>query len=72
MTLAYTTVTNCRWANAAHTAIDCQATFAHLGTVPFTANSRDCEAHGVEIYNRAVAGDFGAIAEYVAPPPRPA
>jgi hypothetical protein len=34
---------------------------------PFNATSYDCEAHGVDLYNRAVAGEFGIIAEYVAP-----
>lgn len=68
MTLAYTTVADCQWADAAHTMINCQVTFDTLGTIPFTATATDYEAHGAEIFSRAVAGDFGAIAAYVAPP----
>lgn len=33
--------------------------------LPFNATSYDCEAHGVDLYNRAVAGEFGTIDEYV-------
>ena len=43
--------------------------FAGLGEVPFCASDTDNESHGREIYARAQAGDFGAIAPYVAPPP---
>lgn len=34
----------------------------------FTASPNDCEPHGVELYNRAIAGEFGPIAPYVEPP----
>lgn len=33
----------------------------------FLAYKNDVEAHGVELYNRAIAGDFGPITEYVEP-----
>ena len=36
--------------------------------LPFTATSTDPESYGVDIYNRAKAGEFGAIAPYSAPP----
>lgn len=42
--------------------------FEGLGIVPFGASPNDVEAHGRELYARALAGDFGAIAAYVAPP----
>jgi hypothetical protein len=29
--------------------------------LPFTATEFDTEAHGVELYNRAIAGEFGTI-----------
>jgi hypothetical protein len=35
----------------------------HFGATPF-----DPMPYGVELYNRAVAGEFGPIAPYVAPP----
>lgn len=33
--------------------------------MPFTATSYDTMAHGVDLYNRAKAGEFGVIAPYV-------
>jgi hypothetical protein len=38
---------------------------------PFGAMPTDSMPHGVDIYNRAVAGEFGIVAPYVAPQPRP-
>ena len=35
--------------------------------MPFNACSFDPEPHGVDLYNRAKAGEFGEIAPYVAP-----
>jgi len=35
--------------------------------LPFNATSFDSEPHGVDLYNRAKAGEFGEIAPYVAP-----
>jgi hypothetical protein len=35
----------------------------------FAATLYDSEPHGVDLYNRAIAGEFGEIAPYVAPPP---
>jgi hypothetical protein len=36
--------------------------------MPFLATSYDTEPHGVDLYNRAKAGEFGEVAPYVAPP----
>ncbi len=33
--------------------------------MPFTATSYDTMAHGVDLYNRAKAGEFGEVAPYV-------
>lgn len=38
--------------------------------MPFSATSYDSMPHGVDLYNRAKAGEFGSIAAYV-PPPEP-
>ena len=35
--------------------------------MPFSACSFDPEPWGVNLYNRAVAGEFGEIAPYIAP-----
>jgi hypothetical protein len=37
--------------------------------MPFNATSFDVEKHGVDLYNRAKAGEFGTVAEYVPPQP---
>ena len=66
--MKYTTVTNLQWADSEHTRITADVTFDKHGTLPFCASASDVEAHGREIFNRAVAGDFGPIAAYVAPP----
>lgn len=42
--------------------IDMIVNFDGIGPVPFAASPNDCEAHGRELYERAVAGDFGPIA----------
>ena len=43
--------------------------------LPFTASPNDVEEHGRDLFARATAGEFGAIAAYVAPvivtPPAP-
>lgn len=55
-----------RWANAEHTAIDCIVETEHMrGAHPFTASPYDVEPHGIAIFNRCKAGEFGDVAEYV-------
>ena len=65
--MEYTAVTNLSYANRSGTVISCTVNFKTLGEVPFAASQNDTEAHGVEIYTRAVNGDFGPIAAYTAP-----
>lgn len=62
----YTTVSNPQWLNSTQTQIGLYVNFDHLAeeSVFFTADPNDIEPHGVELYNRAVAGDFGTIASY--------
>ena len=69
MAITYTTVSNPRWSNSAQTLIDLDVNFDHLpeDSVPFMASADDVEPHGVELYNRAIAGDFGPIAAYSPP-----
>lgn len=65
---------NPQWGNTEHTVILIEAKWEHLvdeGYLPFLANPNDVEAHGRDLYNRIVAGEFGTIAEYVAPAPAP-
>ena len=56
-----------QWANAEHTLIDVTLETDTYGEIPFSASPDDVEAHGREIFADAVAGRFGAIAEYVSP-----
>jgi hypothetical protein len=43
--------------------------FAEFNEVlPFNATPNDPMSYGVELYNRAKAGEFGSIAAYTAPP----
>ena len=65
-----TSLTNPRWSNAEHTMIDCEITTSQFGEeiLPFTAAQHDVEAHGRAIFADLVAGVYGPISEYVAPP----
>lgn len=65
-----TSLFNPRWSNAKHTAIDCEITTSQFGeeVLPFTASQNDVEAHGRAIFTDIVEGNYGPVAEYVAPP----
>lgn len=66
--MKYTTVSNLKWADAAHTSIECLVDFVDLGQLPFGAVANDIEPHGQEIFARCISGEFGPIAEYTPPP----
>jgi hypothetical protein len=63
--MEYTTVTNPVWVDSSHTAIAVDVVFPEIGDKPvrFNATPNDVMPYGVEIYNAAVAGKYGAIAE---------
>ena len=65
-----TSLTNPQWANEAHTSINCNITTSQFGdeVLPFTADQNDVAAHGRAMFADLVAGKYGPIAEYVAPP----
>jgi hypothetical protein len=70
--MKYSAVRNCKWATEDHSCIECEVNFDHVNDEewsPFGANQNDHYEHGREIFARAVAGEFGEIAEYVPPPP---
>lgn len=68
--MVYTNPHSPVWANAEHTCINLLVTFDWLPEeVPFTAAPWDVEEHGRELYQRAMDGEFGEIAEYSAPVP---
>jgi len=48
--------------------IECECQWSHLGDntqewLPFTADPRDTEQHGRDLYNALVNGDHGTIAD---------
>lgn len=68
--MKYSQVTNPQWANAEHTAINCDVNFDDLREelVPFTAVAGGDYEHSHQIFAECVAGKYGVIEEYVAPP----
>jgi hypothetical protein len=68
--MKYTQVLNPQWANAEHTAINCDVDFDDLKEelVPFTAVASGDYEHSHQIFAECVAGQYGEISEYVAPP----
>jgi hypothetical protein len=68
--MKYTYAKNPQWADAENTRIDLTVKFEkHANELPFSADPNDTEAHGREIFAKAVAGEFGPVAEYEPPPP---
>ena len=68
--MKYTQVKNPQWANAEHTVINCDVDFDDLREelVPFSAVASGDYEHSHQIFAECVAGNYGAIAEYVEPP----
>ena len=61
-----------KWANAEQTLIDLTIKWDGIDEeLPFTASPADPEQHGRALFAAAQAGEFGPIAEYIAPPPPP-
>lgn len=70
--MQYHSVTAPAWADPDQTQLNCAVDFVGIGPVNFTASEDDSEAHSREIFARAVAGDFGEVQAYIAPPIPPA
>lgn len=59
---------NPAWSTSEHVGVNLDVLFEELGfEVNFHATPFDNLAHGVDLYNRAISGEFGVIAEYVEP-----
>lgn len=60
---------NPKWANYGKRSIDLEVDFDELDEeyVPFNAHPDDIVSWGPELFNRAVAGEFGDIAEFEVP-----
>lgn len=66
--LTIESATNPVYANAEGTCISLNVKFAEFDEVlPFGATPNDPMPYGVDLYNRAVLGEFGEIAPYVVP-----
>lgn len=56
------------WADPEHTQIDLTIKWDRFKEeLPFTADPNDPEEHGRLLFAAALAGEFGPVAEYVAP-----
>tara|TARA_R100001591_G_scaffold28851_1_gene39781 strand:- start:43 stop:300 length:258 start_codon:yes stop_codon:yes gene_type:complete len=62
------------WANEEKTLINLECKFSHYADIGMTdndgyylflASGTDTEPHGVEIFNKAKAGDYGTVGDYV-------
>lgn len=72
MNLTVKDVRNLKFVNSEHDVIECEVNFNEIDFeewTPFGASLNDQYEYGREIYARAMAGEFGVVAEYVAPPP---
>jgi hypothetical protein len=70
MQATLTSLSNPRWVNTEQTRIDCEITTSQFGdeVLPFTADKFDVEPHGRAIFADIVAGKYGPLLEYIAPP----
>lgn len=60
------------WTNADHTMIDLTIKWDAIDEeLPFTASPDDCEEHGRALFAAAQAGEYGEVAQYIAPIPEP-
>lgn len=66
-----TSAKNPKWANSEHTLIDLIVSHELYGDIPFSASPNDAELHGVDLFNAAMAGDFGTISPFVEPDKTP-
>jgi hypothetical protein len=66
----YTVVKNPRWINQEHTKLECEVNFEHLPEefVLFSAVPEGDYPHSHDIFERCASGEFGPVAEYIAPP----
>lgn len=59
-------VRNPKWSDATKTKINCEVNFKHIQHeewTPFTADPNDYMPYSKDIFDRAVAGEFGTVEE---------
>lgn len=58
-----------KWVNHGKTQMDCIVKFKHIDEeVPFTIDPNDFYQHSIDLWEKAIAGEYGEIVEYVPPP----
>jgi hypothetical protein len=67
--LTLTNISDMQYAEEDKSSVNCTVVFKEfpLEPMPFTADKYDSMAHGREIYNDIVSGEFGEVADYVPP-----
>ena len=71
--LTIQSATNPRWGTEDKSTVHLDVKFEEFNEVlPFLATPYDPMPYGVDLYNRAIAGEFGPIGDYVAPVTTPA
>ena len=71
MSLTIISAKNPQATSANNASIHLTVKFAEIPEeIEFTAMPTDSEVHGIELYKRAISGEFGDIKEFV-PPPQP-
>ncbi|MEN5300430.1 hypothetical protein ABE530_19165 [Brucella sp. TWI559] len=60
-------VKNLQWRNVEHTLLSCTVDLEGAGIIPFATAAHETTPYGQEIWQKAVAGEYGSISEYVAP-----
>lgn len=70
MSLTIISVEDLKWAREDHSCIDLLVQFEQFSEkTPYTATPEDDTEHGIELWSKANAGDYGEIVEYVVPAP---
>lgn len=69
-TIVFDAVHSPIWADSEHSAVTLQVKVAAAEQgFPFTASPDDSAPYGVDLYCRAIAGEFGPVAAYIPPTP---
>lgn len=70
MSMTILSAQNPKWLDVEHTTINLEIQFEHLSDlVVFTASTIDIEPHGRLIFERAAAGEYGEVVEFIPPTP---
>ena len=58
-----------KWVNTEKTKMDCVVKLEHFDEeISFTIDPNDIYQHSLDLWAGAIAGEYGEIADYVAPP----